>query len=159
MINQPPVTGFRAIAIVHGALAAGLLFFIAIAFFIQANGFAPVLPGEFENIVLVLIPILLSIVLLVSRRYINARVANIKERSEKIESKKPAYFSLLIIKWATYEGSGFLSCIMFLLTANYIFFGLSLFLAGLLILQYPSVSKATEELNLNPDEINQLMNS
>lgn len=158
MINPPLVAGFRAIAIVHGALSAGLLLFIAIALLIQANGFAPVLQGEFENIVLVLIPILISIVLLLSRRYIGVRVANIKERIGMIDNKKTAYFSILIIKWATFEGCGFLCCIMFLLTANYIFFGLSLFLAGLLILQYPSVSKATEELNLNPDEINQLMN-
>lgn len=149
---------FRVLSIIHVALVAGLLLFLAMILLLQLNNFGEILQGEIVVVFFFLVPFFALSTMVFSKIITNKRIDSVKDSMKTIEAKKDAYFSILLMRWAMIEGPGFFSCVVFLLTSNYIFLGMALVLTGFLIMQYPSIQKATDELDLNPEEVYFLRN-
>jgi len=141
---------FRLTGIIYGALIIGLITFFAITLFIVEN--KKVEPVQSINeIFKFLIPIVGFAVMFLARSIYNKNISSVNF-NEDLLAKITKYRTFKIIQWAQIEGGAFLSLIGFILTGNYLYAIVFLFLLGYLILIKPSKEQFISDLKISSEQ-------
>jgi len=155
-IKQTSRDYFRSLQIVYYALIAGQVFFCAVSYFLNQTGKMDTGMKDRRDIFLVIVPLFVIGGFLSSRFIFKTRLTAIKNQDNLI-AKMTDYRGALIIKYALLEGPSFFAIVVFLLTGDYLFLGLS----GLIIVYFflirPTPETAVNDLELSIMEV-QLIN-
>jgi hypothetical protein len=141
---------FRVTGIIYAALIFGLITFFAIALFIVENkNIEPI--QSINEIFKFLIPIAGFAVMFLARSIYNKNISSVNF-SEDLLAKITKYRTFKIIQWAQIESGAFLSLVGFILTGNYLYAIVFLFLLGYLILIKPSKEQFINDLNISGEQ-------
>jgi hypothetical protein len=141
---------FRVTGIIYGALIFGLITFFAIALFIVENkNIEPI--QSINEIFKFLIPIAGFAVMFLARSIYNKNISSVNF-SEDLLAKITKYRTIKIIQWAQIESGAFLSLVGFILTGNYLYAIVFLFLLGYLILIKPSKEQFINDLKISGEQ-------
>ena len=141
---------FRVTGIIYGALIFGLIIFFAIALFIVENKkFEPV--QSIDEIFKFLIPIAGIVVMFLARSIYNKNISSINYNDDLL-SKINKYRTFKIIQWALVESVAFLSNVGFILTGNYLYAIVFLFMLGYFILIKPSKEQFINDLKISGEQ-------
>lgn len=143
---------FRSLLIVYYALIAGQVFFALVSFYLQKMGMMDAGIKELRDIFLIIIPLFVVGGFLGSRVMFKTRLNAIKSQDNLI-SKMTAYRGALIIKYALLEGPSFFAIVVFLLTGDYLFLGLSGLIIFYFFLIRPTSDAAGNDLELSIMEV------
>jgi hypothetical protein len=149
---------FKSISLIHKALVGGLLLFSVLTLVLQSSGLGPILEGGLSKVILQGFCLFAFVVMFISRLLINRKLEKLKQSQNDFSFKKKEYFFSLIASWASTEFPGFVAIVAFLLTADFMFLAVGLIVLLLLVLQYPSLEKATLHLNLTPEDVYKMQN-
>ncbi len=141
---------FKSIKIIHIALLTGVVFFMAISFLLQLDGFGKV-GKEVSNILLIIISIFSLFGIIASNIIFKNKVNEISKKSS-LKIKMMDYRSALIVKLALIEGPSFFSVVAFLITGEYIFLGIALILIIVFLIYTPGRTKLKNDLALSKKE-------
>ncbi len=141
---------FRVTGIIYGALIFGLITFFAIALFIVENKkIEPI--QSINEIFKFLIPIAGFAVMFLARSIYNKNISSMNYNDDLL-SKISKYRTFKIIQWAQIEAGAFLSLVGFILTSNYLYAIVFLFLLGYLILIKPSKEQFISDLKISSEQ-------
>ncbi len=141
---------FRVTGIIYGALIFGLITFFAIALFIVEN--KKIEPTQSINeIFKFLIPIAGFAVMFLARSIYNKNISSVNF-NEDLLAKITKYRTFKIIQWAQIESGAFLSLVGFILTGNYLYAIVFLFLLGYLIFIKPSKEQFINDLKISNEQ-------
>ncbi len=141
---------FRVTGIIYGALIFGLITFFAIALFIVENKkIEPI--QSINEIFKFLIPIAGFAVMFLARSIYNKNISSMNYNDDLL-SKISKYRTFKIIQWAQIEAGAFLSLVGFILTGNYLYAIVFLFLLGYLILIKPSKEQFIIDLKISSEQ-------
>ncbi len=141
---------FRVTGIIYGALIFGLITFFAIALFIVENKkIEPI--QSINEIFKFLIPIAGFAVMFLARSIYNKNISSMNYNDDLL-SKISKYRTFKIIQWAQIEAGAFLSLVGFILTGNYLYAIVFLFLLGYLILIKPSKEQFISDLKISSEQ-------
>lgn len=141
---------FRLTGIIYGALIIGLITFFAIALFIVENKMVEPIQS-IDEIFKFIIPIAGFAVMFLARSIYNKNISSFNF-SEDLLSKISKYRTFKIIQWAQIESGAFLSLVGFILTSNYLYAIVFLFLLGYLILIKPSKEQFINDLKISDEQ-------
>ncbi len=140
----------RVTGIIYGALIFGLITFFAIALFIVENkNIEPI--QSINEIFKFLIPIAGFAVMFLARSIYNKNISSVNF-SEDLLAKITKYRTIKIIQWAQIESGAFLSLVGFILTGNYLYAIVFLFLLGFFILIKPSKEQFIKDLKISSEQ-------
>ena len=149
---------FLALQIVFYALIAGQLIFAFLTFYLIRLGLFDGEQAELRNIFIFIVPVFVIGGLFISHLLFKSFLNNAKGKISLYE-KLTYYRSALIIRYALLEGPSFFAIVVYLLTGDYLFLGMS----GLIVLVFftlkPSVERAINDLELNSEETRRINNS
>jgi hypothetical protein len=141
---------FRLTGIIYGALIFGLITFFAIALFIVENKkIEPI--QSINEIFKFLIPIAGFAVMFLARSIYNKNISTVNF-SEDISAKIAKYRTFKIVQWAQIESVAFLSNVGFILTGNYLYAIVFLFMLGYFILIKPSKEQFIRDFRSSNDK-------
>lgn len=103
--------------------------------------------SSLDNTFRILIPLLGIVAMFLSNEIYNKRITAIPV-DEKIEDKFNKYRSSKIIQWALIEGAGFLSLVSFIITQDYLYSIVFLFLIGYFYLLRPTKDQLKSDLKI-----------
>jgi|SRR3990172_4241083 len=127
---------FKLISIIYGALIIGQIIFFAVALFLVEN--LKIKPDQsLDEIFRLLIPLLGIVAMFFAHRFYNNKISAISENDE-LSIKLIKFRSYKIIQWAEIEAASLISIIAFILTGNYLYVIVFLFMIGFFILNRPS---------------------
>lgn len=136
-MNTPELKNrFNIVYIIYSALISGQLIFFIISYYLVENKLTET-DQSVDEIFKILVPVIGIISMFVSYKLYNSKVSGYKESKELIQ-KLNFYLNNKIIQWAMLEGAGFLSLVAFLITGNYFYVIIFLFIIGFFILARPS---------------------
>jgi hypothetical protein len=148
---QTTRTYFLALQIVYYALIAGQVIFAFLTFYLIRSGLFDSEQTELRNIFIYIVPIFVVGGLLISHLMYKSLLNNAKG-NKNLYDKLTTYRSALIIRYALLEGPSFFAIVVYLLTGDYLFLGMS----GLVILVFftlkPTVERAINDLELHSEE-------
>ena len=127
---------FSTIMIIYSAILIGLLFFFGFSYYLVENNIIES-NQDSDGVFRILIPIIGIISMFLSFKLYNSRISN-SEKYKELSEKLLQYRSIKIMQWAILEGASFLSLVAFLLTGNYFYVIVLLFLIGFIVLVRPS---------------------
>lgn len=138
----------RANIIVHVALMAGQFFFILTTLIVISEGdIAP----ETNSFFIYLVPGMVLMAFLLSNFIYRQKMTALRDVAT-ISEKFKGFRSLIIIRSAILEGSGFLSIIAFMLTGELLYAGLSLLIILYMLTFIPTKQRMINDLELNSQE-------
>ena len=141
---------FRLTRIIYGVLIFGLITFFAIALFIVENKkIEPI--RSINEIFKFLIPIAGFAVMFLVRGIYNKNISSVNF-SDDLLVKIAKYRTFKIIQWAQIESGAFLSLVGFILTGNYLYAIVFLFLLGYFILIKPSKEQFISDLKISSEQ-------
>ena len=157
-IQQTVKSYFMALQIVYFALIAGQLIFAFLSFYLIRSGLFDGEQAELRNIFIYIVPVFVVGGLFISHLLFKSFLNNAKGKKSLFD-KLTNYRSALIIRFALLEGPSFFAIVVYLLTGDYLFLGMS----GLIVLVFftlkPSVERAINDLELNSEETRRINNS
>jgi hypothetical protein len=127
---------FSTIMIIYSAILIGLLFFFGFSYYLVENNIIES-NQDSDGVFRILVPIIGIISMFLSFKLYNSRISN-SEKYKELSEKLLQYRSIKIMQWAILEGASFLSLVAFLLTGNYFYVIVLLFLIGFIVLVRPS---------------------
>ncbi len=146
---------FRSITIIHIALVFGLLLFCGVTFFLIDRGQNPETDQDLSSTLQLIIPIIAVAGVLASSILSRSKIKSIKSLNE-LNQKLQQYRSALILKFALLEAPAILCIVGYLLTANLFYLGFGLAIIFAMAIQFPTKEKAIKELELSPEEQQQM---
>ncbi|NWG28093.1 MAG: hypothetical protein HXY48_06100 [Ignavibacteriaceae bacterium] len=143
--NQINVTN-----IIYLALSAGLiLFFLITLFFIQGTN--KEVNNDIDTIFTFLVPVL-GLIMMFSSRMIYNQIISKYDSGKNLLQKILQYRTAKIISWAMIESVSLLALMATMLTSNYLYAAVFIFLFGYFILLRPSKESLIRDMRLNTDE-------
>jgi len=145
---------FRSLTVIFSALLMGQLLFGTMISVINTH--TPILEGvknaDVLNASLLIVVALLMIFAIVLGRVLSK--AKLKAAKEKpaLDQKLNAYRSLTIIRLAFLQAPVFVALISFMLTGNWVFFGLAGLVITIFVMHAPSKNKLADELELSQSD-------
>jgi hypothetical protein len=136
--------------IIYLALSAGLvLFFLITLFFIQGTN--KEVNNDIDTIFTFLVPIL-GLMMMFASRMIYNQIISKYDSGKNLLQKILQYRNAKIISWAMIEGASLLALVARMLTSNYLYAAVFIFLFGYFILLRPSKESLIRDMRLNTDE-------
>ncbi len=148
---------FKTAIIIYGALIIGQLIFFAIALFIVGKNVVESVQ-YLDDIFQVLIPILGLLVMILVRSIYNKNLSSVNS-NEDVNSKILKYRGFKIFQWALIESVSILSIIGLIITSNYLYAVVFLFMLGFFILIRPSKEQFFNDFKISNDQKNMFSNS
>lgn len=143
---------FRALNILFFALLAGQVLFAVIALFINYTQPIASLDAELQQLLLIIAVVVAVVNIAVSTVIFNAKIKKIK--NEPIfETKLASYRSASIIRYALMEMPSLFAAVIFLLSGNFWFLGITAFIILILLFIRPTPEAMAKHLELNYEEI------
>jgi hypothetical protein len=141
---------FKVTGIIYGALIFGLITFFAIALFIVENKkIEPI--QSINEIFKFLIPVAGFAVMFLARSIYNKNISSVNFNEDQL-TKIAKYRLFKIIQWAQIEAGAFLSLVGFILTSNYLYAIVFLFMLGYFILIKPSKEQFIRDFRISNDQ-------
>lgn len=145
---------FKTIQIINGALIFGVLIFLMITFFLTKN---PSFIYNDDSVFAILVPISLMLGAFLSSLLFKKQLQTIK-KEENLQYKLGKYQSATIVRSALLEAPALLGIVATFITFNLyylIFAGIALLL---MVYNFPSKDKFTQDINLSFEEKTELNN-
>ena len=150
--NQLKITN-----IIFFALTLGILsFFLIITVLIQNKERSN--SDELDKIFTFLVPVFGLMMMFVSRMIYNQTISKFPSAGNLLQ-KIIYYRTAKIVSWAMIEGACFLAIIATMLTSNYLYAAVFIFLFGYFFLIKPSKDSLIRDMCLNSDEIDLILKS
>jgi len=148
---------FRVTGIVYSALVFGMIIFFAIAMFIVENkNFEP--NQSIDEIFKYLIPLVGFAVMYFARVIYRKNISSVNFYDDLL-SKFTNYRKFKIIQWSLIETVGFLSNIGFIITGNYLYAIVFLFMLGFFVLIKPTKEEFFRDFKISNEQKTMLSNS
>lgn len=144
---------FKALKILHLAIAAGLVLFTAIILLLFQTGQLKALDPSLERTLQVVAVVVSVGMLVVGFNLFKRKMMEARNSSQAGETRMNLYRTACIVWWAMIEGPGMLAVICFIITGNYAFIALAGFHVLLLFLFMPRKGNIIVLLNLNSQEV------
>jgi predicted membrane channel-forming protein YqfA (hemolysin III family) len=150
--NQIRVTDI----IFYSLLVGLLLFFVIVIVLIQDK--VQETGNDLNMIFTFVVPLFGLVMMFISRMIYNQMIS--KSDSDSNLLQKISYFrTAKIISWAMIEGACFLSLVATMLTSNYLYVAVFIFLFGYFFLMKPSKESFIRDMHLNSDESDLILKS
>jgi len=158
MSNNPDIKNqLRVTNTIYYSLITGLLlFFIVVMVFIQDND--PTAGKELDNIFTFVVPIFGLIMMFISRMIYNQMILKF-DSSANLRQKISHYRTAKIVSWAMIEGACFFALVATMLTSNYLYVAVYIFLFGYFFLMRPSKESLIRDMHLNSEESDLILES
>jgi len=158
MSNNPDIKNhLRVTNTIYYSLITGLLlFFIVIMVFIQDND--PTAGKELDNIFTFVVPIFGLMMMFISRMIYNQMILKF-DSSANLLQKISHYRTAKIVSWAMIEGACFFAVVATMLTSNYLYVAVYIFLFGYFFLMRPSKESLIRDMRLNSEESDLILES
>lgn len=143
---------FNALKSLHKGMVSGIVLFGFFGYVLSIRNIGDdIIPGDVIQVVqwFVLLAVVASIAL--SQYIKNTRMASIREERD-LTQKLPEYKSALLIKLTTLEVTAIVLALLYVFSSNLFFLALSLVIAVAMLMDYPSKSKVTHDLQLDDEE-------
>jgi len=150
--NQLKVTNTIYLALLSGLV----IFFVIVILLIQNKNLK--LNTELDKIFTFLIPVFGLLMMFISRMIYNIMIAKL-DSSSTIPQKISYYRTVKIISWALVEGACFLALVATILTSNYLYLVVFIFLLGYFFLLRPSAESLIKDMRLNSEESDSILKS
>ena len=158
MSNNPDIKNhLRVTNTIYYSLITGLLlFFIVIMVFIQDNDRTA--GKELDNIFTFVVPIFGLMMMFISRMIYNQMILKF-DSSANLLQKISHYRTAKIVSWAMIEGACFFAVVATMLTSNYLYVAVYIFLFGYFFLMRPSKESLIRDMRLNSEESDLILES
>jgi len=150
--NQIRITNAIYYALVSGLL----LFFIVVIVLIQDKD--PSTGKDVDKIFTIIVPVFGLMMMFLSRMIYNQTLSKIDSGSSLIQ-KISGYRTAKIVAWAMLESACFFALVASMLTSNYLYVAVSIFLFGFFFLMKPSKESLIRDMHLNSDESDLILKS
>lgn len=145
----------RANQVMFFALIMGQLFFAAFAVvLVQVKGMN-IGKTNLDEVFMYLVPIITLTGILGGFMVFRSKLALIKENKDLLE-KFAQYRSVLIMRWALFEGPSFISIIAYLITSNFVYLVIAGLIIGVFLMTIPSRETLEKDLERTWEEKNKL---
>jgi len=139
---------FRSLVIIYYALIAGQLFFCLIAFFLHQTGNLDLGAKELTDIFIFIVPLFVIGGFFGSKIVFKNRLKAAKDQTN-LFAKMTDYRGALVVRYALLEGPSFFAIIVYLLTGNLLFLGMSLLIIAYFFIIRPTSGDAITDLELS----------
>ncbi len=150
--NQLRITGL----IFYSLFSGVIIFFIIVMIIFQSTDNPE--NGEIDKIFVFIIPVFGLTAMFFARFLYNRMILKFNYSSNIIQ-KIANYRTAKIVSWAMIESACFLALIATMLTSNYLYTVVFLFLAGYFILLRPSKESLIRDMRLNAEESDLILKS
>ena len=150
--NQIRITN----AIYYSLVSGLLIFFIVVVFLIQDK--SPSTGKDVDNIFTIVVPVFGLMMMFVSRMIYNQMISKADAGNSLIQ-KISSYRTAKIVAWAMLEGACFFALVATLLTSNYLYVAVYIFLFGYFFLMKPTKESLIRDLRLNSEESDLILKS
>jgi hypothetical protein len=150
MIDKNISEQFRVTRIIYGALIFAMITFFAISLFIVENKKNEPIQSIDEFFKL-LIPLAGFAVMFLARCIYNKNISSVNYNDDLL-SKISKYRTFKIIQWALVESVGFLSIVGFIITGNYLYAIVFLFMLGYFFLIKPTKEQFIKDFKISSDQ-------
>ena len=133
-----------------------LLFFIVIIVLIQDKEILS--DKNIDNIFMMIVPVFGLIMMFISRMIYNQMISK-PDAGNSLIQKISGYRTAKIVAWAMLEGACFFALVATLLTSNYLYVAVFIFLFGYFFLMKPSKESLIRDMRLNSDESDLILKS
>jgi len=156
MADDPDIKNqLRITNTIYYSMIAGLMFFFIVAIiFIQDKEMKS--GNELDTILTVLVPVYGFFMMLISKMIYSKMLARQNSGSTLLQ-KIMHYRTSKIISWAIIESGCIISILAVMITSNYFYVVVFIFLFGYFILIKPSVESLVRDLQLKSDESESLL--
>ena len=142
---------------IFSTLAVGLIsFFIVVLVLIQNK--EPSIGEELDNIFTIVVPVL-GLVMMFSSRMIYNQLISRYDTSSNLLKKISYYRTAKIISWAMIESTCLLALLATMLTSNYLYIAVFIFLFGYFFLMKPSKESLIQDMRLSSEESELILKS
>jgi hypothetical protein len=148
---------FRVTAIIFYSLIVGLLLFFVIVMVLNQDKVKET-GNDLNMIFTFVVPVFGFVIMFISRMIYNQMISNYESGGSLVE-KISYYRTAKIISWAMIEGACFLSLVATMLTSNYLYVAVFIFLFGYFFLMKPSKESFIRDMHLNSDESELILKS
>jgi hypothetical protein len=147
----------RITNVIYYALVTGLiLFFIVVIVLIQDKDLST---GKgVDNIFTIIVPVFGLMMMFFSRMIYNQMLSRFKSGGGIIQ-KITYYRTAKIVAWAMIESACFFALVATLLTSNYLYVAVCIFLFGYFFLMKPTKESLIHDMHLNSDESDLILKS
>lgn len=150
--NQIKVTNIIYLSLISGLI----IFFVIVMILIQIRN--PVTGKELDSIFTFLVPLFGLMMMFLSRFFYNQMISK-NDLGSTLLKKIGFHRTAKIVSWAMIEGGCFLSLIATILTSNYLYVVVFIFLFGYFILMRPTKESLVKDMRLNSEESDLVLRS
>lgn len=156
MIDQKKINEhFKVTYTIFLALITGMIMvFVVSLLIVQSDDFSP--RTDIDNLFQIIIPLLGLIIMFFSRYLYNKQVIKVDKGSDLI-SKLNFYRTFKIVSFALIEGTGLLALIGFIITENYLYILVFIFLLGFLFMIRPSREGFITDFKISGDDTKHIL--
>ena len=142
---------------IYYSLVTGLLiFFIVLMVLIQGKHSSTA--KEVDTIFTIIVPVFGLMMMFISRMIYNQMLAKF-DVNVALQQKITNYRTAKIISWAIIEGACFFALVATMLTSNYLYVAVFVFLFGYFFLMKPSKESLIRDMSLNSEESDLILKS
>jgi predicted membrane channel-forming protein YqfA (hemolysin III family) len=152
IINQLKVTN----TIYYSMITGVILFFIVVMVFIQSKD--PSEYKELNEIFRIVVPLIGLMTMFVSRMVYNKMVSK-NTGGDDLLKKITDYRTAKIVSWAMIDGACFFSLVAAMITADYLYIAVFIFLFGYFFLMKPSKESFIRDMRLSSEESDRILKS
>lgn len=150
--NQLRVTNTIYFSLIFGLI----IFFIVVMILLQIRN--PKAESGLDSIFTFLVPLIGLLMMLISRKVYYQMISK-NDLGGSLLQKIGYYRTAKIVSWAMIEGGCFLALVATILTSNYLYAAVFIFLFGYFVLLRPSIESLIKDMRLNSEESDLVLRS
>ena len=150
-----PTNGYKSLQIIFFALLCGQLLFLLVAFFLIKQNIFRSSRHDLENIFLSVLVILALLCMVSGNKIFKARLQKLSDINP-IAARFSEYRAASLVRWALLEGPCLFAIICFILTANYLFILIAIFILFFFGSTAPAKNKVANDMGISTDELDSI---
>ena len=150
--NQIRVTNTIYFSLIFGLI----IFFVVVMILLQIRN--PKTESKLDSIFTFIVPLIGLLMMLISRKVYNQMISK-NDLGGSLLQKIGYYRTAKIVSWAMIEGGCFLALVATMLTSNYLYVVVFIFLFGYFVLMRPSNESLIKDMRLNSEESDLVLRS
>lgn len=150
--NQIRVTNTIYFSLIFGLI----IFFVVVMILLQIRN--PKTESKIDSIFTFIVPLIGLLMMLISRKVYNQMISK-NDLGGSLLQKIGYYRTAKIVSWAMIEGGCFLALVATIITSNYLYVVVFIFLFGYFLLLRPSNESLIRDMRLNSEESDLVLRS
>jgi len=150
--NQIRVTNTIYFSLIFGLI----IFFVVVMILLQIRN--PKTESKLDSIFTFIVPLIGLLMMLISRKVYNQMISK-NDLGGSLLQKIGYYRTAKIVSWAMIEGGCFLALVATIITSNYLYVVVFIFLFGYFLLLRPSNESLIRDMRLNSEESDLVLRS